>query len=201
MNTADGIFKNLYMCRVPYLDSLEDDELEMYGILHVNDLEYDTATRTQLIDKYITINQMVELFKRGVNIYVVKHDDSKKIYDAILKHLLYWSNEIKNGLINRVAPVEDLIDLDRFASIVYPHARNYTTTALIESIIKKDASSNLLIPTEEIMRSRPNNNGRMTLNDSVDNAVVEKEHQSLKDIFENRRIRSFTPAYTTKTDI
>lgn len=194
-DTAYNIFKRHFECRVPYLASLTDDEIEIHGIPYVGDAEYDHYIQNQLVYRYLTINDMVELMRRGVDIRVVKTEDTKAIFEYITEHLRAWKDVVENRVNHLQVPYDDLIDLDKLASLVYPYAKHQFKNRAIDSILAKRASSVSLFDISRITATRPDNNGRTTINDVVDAQQIEEEYQSLTEDFQRRKARVYDQSY------
>lgn len=196
-DSAYKIFNKLFHCRVPYLASLTDEDLDIFGIHYLNDKEYDNYTRNQEIDRYLTINDMVELRKRGVWIKVAKFDDTKTIYEIIIEHLQNWKTLLDNGYRRADVPYEDFEELDKLAREVYPYARSRLDTEVIDSVIRRNAATSSIFSTKDFMATRPNNNNRETINDQVRNDVKDREYVSMLDTFEERRNKHIVHTYDT----
>lgn len=204
MNTKDTayrIFNSLFLCSVQCMASMSDEELDEYGILYLNDPEYDNYIQNQWVTKYLNINQMVELHKRGVDIRVLKREDTKRIYEYIIDHLTAWKEVIENKLnIGGHVPYDDLIELDKFAARVYPYAKNYQTTRFIESLIAREVSGNSLIAIGDILQTRPGTQkDEHIIREEVD--LNEEEivdgYQSMTDLFTNKKA-TVNMSYTFK---
>ena len=122
-DTRYNIWYKKYKCRLRLIETRSIDELREYGMPTVFDKEYDNATANELVIRMLTVNEMVEYYKKNVSIFVVNYDDTKLIYDDIMTHLKAWKHYLDTTLMSSGdAPVEDLILLDKFANIVYKHA-------------------------------------------------------------------------------
>lgn len=122
---AQMIFNNLYMASVKYRDTLSPDYIRLFGMPTVGDAHFDRQMATEQIDSYLTINQMVEYFKKGVTVSLTNHGDSKAIYDIVEQYLRAWKQDLEVGINIGDAPIKDLVDLDRFANVVHGHASHY----------------------------------------------------------------------------
>lgn len=129
------IWERLFLTSMNYKDSLSTDDIRRFGMPTVGDSTIDADMQNHLIDKYLTIDQMVEFYKQGIPIYVKIHKETKDIYDIISAYLLCWKQNLENGINIGGAPIEDLINLDRFATTVYAHAVEHFTEEFIHSNI------------------------------------------------------------------
>lgn len=122
---AQAIFNNLYRASVMYRDTLSPDYIRYFGMPTVGDPHFDRQMATEQIDSWLTINQMVEYFRKGVVVSLLTHGDSKLIYDIVEQYLRAWKQELEVGINIGDAPIQDLIDMDRFANTVHAHAAQY----------------------------------------------------------------------------
>lgn len=123
VDTREGIFKKTFHCRLPYIETISVEEIRTHGMPSTGDRDMDHAIAHEIVDRYLTINEMVGLMRRGVQIRVAKYADTKRIYEYIQAHLLAWREEIIEAHRPDYAPLEDLIDLDKLAGIVYDKAK------------------------------------------------------------------------------
>ena len=97
----------------------------MFGLPSVGDPYIDSQFHNQLVDVMITINDMVEYYRKGVTVRITVHEDTKTIYEIIKNYLISWNQKLLNGINIGVAPIDDLVLLDKFASAIYPHAKSH----------------------------------------------------------------------------
>lgn len=140
-DTTALIFEERFLVKVPYIDSCSDDYLKIFGTPTTGDRDIDKVVNAAWIDICIPICDMVEYYRKGVNIKVTQPSDVKKIYDNISAHLTRWANNLGRGLNVGNAPIQDLIDLDRFANVVYVHAKYHITPELVTSVMGQNLSS------------------------------------------------------------
>lgn len=131
------IWERLFLISVCYKDTLSTEHIKMFGMPTVGDKTIDSDMHNQMIDTYSTIDQMVEYFKKGVNVYVKIHKETKDIYDIISAYLICWKNYLDNGINIGGAPIEDLVALDRFATSVYAHAVEHISDDYVNSNLLK----------------------------------------------------------------
>lgn len=179
---AWALFNTKFHCRVSNIQSMSIDYMQEVGLPAIGDRRYDQEMANELIDRMLTINEMVEFHKKGVTVRVVKYDDTKKIYELISNHLIAWKNQLENGANTRGAPIDDLILLDQFANVVYKHAKYQFTTDMVDSILARQMSSRVRGSRTNLLRSATKN---VVVDDK--NQVVEvpkyPERQSLDAAF------------------
>ena len=133
-DTRYNIWYKKYKCRLRLIETKSIDELREFGMPTVFDKDYDSTTANEMVIRMLTINEMVEYYKKNVTIYVVNYNDTKLIYEDIMLHLRAWKEYLDTTLMSSGdAPVEDLILLDKFANIVYKHAVYLFTDDYIKS--------------------------------------------------------------------
>lgn len=136
-DTAYYIFKELYLCRIPYIQMLTADEIKDFGVPHIGIAEFDYQQVNELREIMIPISAMVEYWDRGAQIRVVKLKDTERIYNRISDHLNAWKRHLDTSLNVQNAPFEDLRKLDEFANVVYEHAKYQFTSELVDSYVNK----------------------------------------------------------------
>lgn len=136
-DTTKAIWESLYMVRLPSLDATSVDFLKAHGTYITGNKRIDSANVNNWLTTYLTIAKMVELHKEGVAISVLNPGDTKRIYDAIEAHLLAWRSELEYGVNIGNAPLQDLMDMDRFANTVYQHAKYHITPEFLDSLFSR----------------------------------------------------------------
>jgi hypothetical protein len=151
-DTRYYLFQQLWRCKVPLLAMKTSAELERFGMPTVGDREYDMSVANETQIRMLTVNQMMEAFNRGVRIQICDHTDVEKIYMHIQAHLTAWRDAIHFSY-NARAPTQDLIDLDRFADVVFGKARHALVDKPIEFGVEHEISQVLRFNRENIMRA------------------------------------------------
>lgn len=134
-DTAKPLWEELFMVKVPQLSLLSAEDISRNGMYTTGDKGIDGALHNQWRTVMIPISRMVELYQEGSQIRVINEIDTKRIYELITDHLVAWENMLTNGINIGDAPVQDLIDMDNFASAVYVHARHHFTQEMVDSIL------------------------------------------------------------------
>lgn len=131
------IWERLFLISICYKDSLSSEHIKTFGMPTVGDKQIDNDIHNQMVDRYLTIDQMIEYFKQGINVYVKIHKETKDIYDIISAYLVCWKEYLDNGINIGGAPIDDLVTLDRFATSVYDHAVEHISDDYVNSNIFK----------------------------------------------------------------
>lgn len=139
------IFEKLWWCRIPFNQSRSVEHIKHFGTPASGDPERDRGTANELVDRMITIARMVEYWKTGVHVFVKNRNECKDIYEAISAHLQAWKKHIEGSLNVGDAPLQDLVDLDQFANVVYAHAKYQFTSTFVEDVMARRVSSVLQV--------------------------------------------------------
>lgn len=139
VDTRIGIWEKIFKCGIRYIDLMREEEIRLLGLPTTGDPTLDRSMMHNVQDTWLTINEMIEYYRRGIEIRIRNYDDTKRIYDYIQAHLKAWQRDILNSHTTRHAPLDDLIDLDRFANLVYDKAKylfnaNATQSEFIEGL-------------------------------------------------------------------
>lgn len=119
---VDIIFERKYEIRIKVIDNTSVEEVAHYGRYTTGDKDYDKALLEELITRWMSINEMVEYYKRGKPFRVANIKDTEEIYTTIHQYLLCWESRLRNSVNIGNAPIDDLIDLDSFASKIHGYA-------------------------------------------------------------------------------
>ena len=123
LDTTVRIWEDLYEVRLPFALSRSIGEMQTYGIRVSGVPSIDRGMRNELVKCMKTIADMIDLYKEGCPIRIVRVNDTKLIYEAITEHLLAWKEQLRRGININNAPVQDLILMDKFAHEIYEFAK------------------------------------------------------------------------------
>lgn len=188
-DTSKNLWDLKFLCRFPELQSRSIEHIKFFGTPTTNDPAIDRELSQQWITSYISINDMVEHFKAGVPVKVVSYEDVKKIYEYISQHLHAWKSQISVGINIGDAPLDDLVDLDRFANVVYDHAKYQFTREMADSILAKSISSVVKINKTNFFKPEVNikNDDNISRINAVEEDIYPKREE-LADLFKDRKI-------------
>ena len=192
-DTSWYIFNQKFRCSVPHIAMRSTEHLQHFGMPSCGIKEIDTETARERIDTYLSIAQMVEYFQKGTIVGVKKVADTKIIYERIVDHLNAWKKQLREGLNNGEAPLQDLIDLDQFANAVYAHAQFHFTNDIVESLLMRRMDEimpfnrdTLVAGMKQSKKQKDDRNNPKVQNNvsGVEEDVVErKQHASMADFF------------------
>ena len=191
-DTAWYIFNQKFMCRVRFIDTLSTDYIKIFGMPSIFDKHEDRATANELNEYYLTIAQIAEYFKRGINVRVVKEKDTKEIYERISQHLEAWKEELRTTFNIKDAPIDDLILLDELAVAVYQHAKHHFTREFVSSSLFNALTSVAASPLKVI---------KPVVDDARREKISNSNHNSMADVFNSfRGGMSFSQENNTPTE-
>lgn len=176
------LFHQIYMCRHSVFHARTVEDVDFFGTPASGDAEFD---KTMLNEKrlfYKTPVQMIELFRRDVPVGLFKIEDAKQIYQDISDHLRNCSDAFR--LSPNIKPDNDMIDelmaMDRFANVIYPHAVPFFKEGFQESTLMRRMmeTGSMSLPVTEAPAPKEKKN---------DEPYEAPQRESLADIFANRR--------------
>lgn len=118
------VFKRMFKCVVSQMDITSKEYLKKFGVFTTGDPGIDREMANQPIVTYKTIADMVDLFRQGITVRIPSQTDCKTIYEYVDYHIQSWAQAVQNGLNLGSAPLEDLVEMDKFATKLYPYALN-----------------------------------------------------------------------------
>lgn len=121
-----GIFNGLYhvRCNAQAIRSIE--HIRQYGTYSSGDPNIDRATNGVSTDFFMTIAEIATHFGNGVEMAILKHEDTKRIFEVIEEYLNFRKNQFSNRVrVNNQNLINDLILLDRLRMTLYPYAKPY----------------------------------------------------------------------------
>jgi hypothetical protein len=136
-DTAWWLFKEKFHCRVQRIQTISIEEMKEYGTPTSGDPNFDAQMRNERQDRMLSVVQMIEYWENGITVGVVNEVDTKRIYEYVVNHLTAWKHRIEYELNVRGAPLDELIKLDKFANVVYKHARYHFTQDYVDSLLAR----------------------------------------------------------------
>lgn len=192
IDTTVKLWDYLYNVKIPYALARSKEDIRMYGTHMSGVSDIDKSYGTDIISCMINVNQMVEYYKEGVPLRIPSKSDVKEIYDAISDHLYAWKERLRSGINIFDAPVEDLIELDKFANAIYEHAKYQFTPEILNSLTLNHMVGMSSINTTNIFKPEVNKyiagktgDGVMKINAEPEEEKM-PERESLASYFERR---------------
>lgn len=133
-----GLFDEYFKVKYAYLQSRSIEDIRKYGYRVSGVEEIDRQLDKQEVTTELTINQMFEKYRAGVTITVLNYKDTKRIYEIIHAHLTAAAEYLHSGVNTGGVPIEDLIELDIFAGVVYKEARYVFNLKAREDVLSKN---------------------------------------------------------------
>lgn len=150
-----GIFHVKYFVKIPYIHTRSVDDIREFGMPSSGFREFDTGQENQMVDRYITINEMLEYFLKGVNIAITDYNKTKQIYDAISEYIAFWLADIRKNFSTNHVPLEDLQDLDKFANVVYDKAKWLFSKDIVDNALMNAVNEISVVNFDNIIVDKP----------------------------------------------
>jgi hypothetical protein len=182
------VWEYLYRVRVPYLQYRSIDDIKKFGVGLSGISEIDNDKTNEIIAVMIPISKMVECFSNGVSVLIPNSTDIKDIYDAISDHINAWKKMLQNGINIGDAPIDDLIDMDKFANSVYSYAKYEFTPDILNSIIANQLASVQKINVTNFFNQSPTVNNDSEYGVTRINAEPTPDRDSYSEFFKSRLI-------------
>jgi hypothetical protein len=132
------IWNQKFLAQVPNIQTRSKDHIKLFGSPTCGDSFKDRQTANELLDTYLSIAQMVIYHHEGVSVRLLKIRDAKTIYEMVCEYLSQWKRFLETTLVhNPIAPYDDLIAMNAFVQVIYPHAVDQLSTANVESWLSK----------------------------------------------------------------
>lgn len=179
-DTRYYIFTHLWRCRVPFLPMMTADRLKSEGMPTSGDVMYDREVAKEVNDRMLTINEMMDANRRGVQVQITNHADSEKIYTRIQEHLKAWENAIMTNY-HLDPPTDELIALDRFAKVVFSEAVHYFVNKPLDLGLARDLHGVLRFNRDNIFRPK-------ATSVSVINPITKEEEETRTDLPERESL-------------
>jgi hypothetical protein len=129
---CQAIKQNRFLTRASEIHTRTVKDIKQYGTYITGYKEIDNDLVNRYVTTYMTIQQMVEYYKNGAIIAIVKQSDLGLIYEIITKYLKEWAYQLDVSLNIGDAPVGDLIILDNFAEKLFEYTRfNYKRGSIL----------------------------------------------------------------------
>lgn len=118
-----ALFGKLYRVRMHQIDTQSIEHQRRFGISVTGNRKIDEAAADGFTFPLLSIAEMVDHYKDGVRIYITEPHHAKLIYEAICDHTAAWRHALHGMLNIGDAPIEDLIAMENFASVIYEKAK------------------------------------------------------------------------------
>ena len=170
-----------YSVRLNVLENTSEEYIKIFGVPITGSKEIDHNLLTRWYQTQIPICKMVDLYKDGKTIHIVNNSDTKKIYEAIDQHLNLWLTYLKQRVNIDLAPMEDLLIMDKLAQEIYPYAVEHFKKHEIENIFGNQFSN--INANRQTFFKQKNNNKQETI------TKRESMEDFLKDQINNKNSR------------
>jgi hypothetical protein len=179
------LWNERFTCRVPNIQTMSVDYIRYFGMPTTGDPLIDQQTANELVIRSLTVAKMMEYYQAGVTVRVCNEKDTARIYEIVMNHLAAWKSKMEVCLNTRDAPIQDLIDLDKFAGVVYKHARHHQPMGeWVDSFLARSIAGTLRVSRDNILR--PPSPQVVIVNGAEEEKKL-PEHTSMADTFLGRQ--------------
>jgi hypothetical protein len=176
---GQDLWERYFEVKYNYFKSRSINHIRKFGVRVSGVAEIDAQLENYEVVTQANINTMFEKWRSGVSVRVLKYSDTAEIYRIIHHHLITWAEYLSTGVNIGDAPLKDLVELDRFAEIVYDKARAVFTENQRATAISKNFLDIQEFNFENILR--PAGGIRLKSGGVVTDVV--KDRASLKEVF------------------
>lgn len=115
------IFNKVYYCESLMIASMTVEELKRnpVKIFQTGIPDIDGTAKDEMVKRYLSIDRMVELHHRHVNVRIINPNDLHSIYNDVYDHLEMWYAYILLDYSCTEVPIFELEMMGAFASDVY----------------------------------------------------------------------------------
>ena len=177
IDTTIDIFEKYYWIKIQKLQVMTKEEARLYGNIITGDKKIDKNMDEQWITRQATINDMIDYYKNYVQIRIMYHSDSELIYGAIDRHLNAWIDQLNHSMNVGNAPLEDLLQMDRFAKEIYKHARDHFTEKTLPRFFGLFNTSSISFNKKNFFNSNPN---------FINISSIQEDHISKEEIIKDK---------------
>lgn len=188
IDTTTKLWDYLYKVRVPYIQSRHMDDIRNHGVRISGIQEVDKDIVNQWFTTMLPVSTMVEYFKEGVPIKICSSKDVKEIYDSISQHIHAWKTRLERGINIGDAPIDDLIALDKFANVIYEHAKYQFTQDTVDSIMIRHLTDVQKINVQNFFTKKPDSGTGDIVRINSEEEQQFPERDELGEFFKNRLI-------------
>jgi len=168
------IWNNRYQCFVRKLDLIPEGEIRNRGIFTYGNQAQDRDMINERILTYQTVDEMVELSRRGVTITWPKRKDAIKIYELINEHILLWVDYLRwSGMYN--APYDDLIEMDEFACSLHAMVKFDLSSSIDKTIFNERINTLTAFSRSRLNARSAINIGRALTDEELDKAFPKRD--------------------------
>ena len=141
VDTTEPLFVRRFSCRYPTMLAKDIDEIKSVGLYSTGDKRLDKEViNAQMTNAMLTINEMVELYRKDCPVYIRSREDTVTIYELIMDHLLVWSRHLDRGINISKTKV---LEVDGFGKITMARVtigdKHYVGTPTMLRELRKEA--------------------------------------------------------------
>ena len=155
VDTAKALWDILYLVRIPQLQTTTITYMRAVGTYMTGNRQIDRTVAEQWTTTMLPISTMIDYYKEGAQIKIVKESDIESIYIAISEHLNAWIHQLTFGINIGNAPIDDLVAMDQFANDIYAHAKYHFKPGMAESFLTRQLEQSATFSPQNFFRPDP----------------------------------------------
>lgn len=113
---GERIWSEIFGVKIQHKFTLDPEVVREIGVRSSTDPERDKFNMDKYKSVYMNVDDIYELYKRGVEIRFKRNSDLGTMYDIVNAYLEAWADFLTYAVNDKTGPIEDLIGLDDFAS-------------------------------------------------------------------------------------
>jgi hypothetical protein len=168
------IWNKRWQCNVKRIDLIPEQELRTRGTFTYGNPMQDRDMINEWVLTYQSINEMVELYRRGVVIRFPKRKEAITIYELVNEHLLLWIDYLKwSGMYN--APYNDLVEMDEFACDLHAQVKFDLKNSIDKSIFQERISAITEFSRNRLIARSRTNQGRVLTDEELEQIYPKRD--------------------------
>jgi len=114
---------NLYKIRYNFFQSRSIEDIRQRGVAVTGNKKFDAQAKNETVDGIMTIRMAMDLYKRGVDMWLVNHSELMTMYNEISDFLNQAIRRVKDSPNAQEDTVRDILEVDAFCKVVFEHAK------------------------------------------------------------------------------
>lgn len=117
------LVSNLYKIRYNFFQSRSIEDIRQRGVYVTGNKKFDNQAKNETVDGIMTIRMAMDLYKRGVDMWLVNHSELMGMYNEVNDFLNQAIRRVKDSPNAQEDTVRDIIEVDAFCKIIFEHAK------------------------------------------------------------------------------
>ena len=117
------LVNNLYKIRYNFFQSRSIEDIRQRGVYVTGNKKFDSQAKNETVDGIMTIRMAMDLYKRGVDMWLVNHNELMIMYHEVNDFLNQAIRRVKDSPNAQEDTVRDIIEVDAFCKVIFEHAK------------------------------------------------------------------------------